>query len=87
MLLGADSHALRLLANKLEQIAERLNAIESTASSQVNSMPWVGSDADRFRSSWQSTSSVAMRDAGQLLSGAGTAIRSDAQKQDQASSI
>ena len=85
MLLGADSHALRLLAGKLEQIAGRLSSIESSVNGRVGSMNWQGPDADRFRSTWGTTSAPSMRDASGTLHGAAEAIRGDARRQDQVS--
>ena len=84
-MLGADSQALRLLAGKLEQIAGRLSTIESTVNGRVDSMPWTGGDATRFKSTWSGTSAPSMRDASRTLNDAAGAIRGDAQRQEQIS--
>lgn len=84
-MLGADSQALRLLAGKLEQIAGRLSAIEGTVSGRVDSMPWTGGDATRFKNGWAGNSAPSMRDASRTLNDAAGAIRGDAQRQEQIS--
>lgn len=85
VMFGADSHALRLLAGKLEEISGRLSAIEGNVNGRVESMNWSGGDADRFRNKWTGTSAPSMRDAAAVLGDAATAIRGDAQRQDQTS--
>ncbi len=85
MMLGADSHALRLLAGKLEQIAGRLSTIEGNVNGRVESMNWRGPDAENFRSTWSGVSAPSMRDASGTLHEAANAIRGDAQRQDQVS--
>ena len=82
---GADSPALRLLANKLEQIADRLTAINGQVDNRVGTMPWTGNDAAQFKNTWSGSSSPSMNDAARNLREAAAAIRSDAQRQDQAS--
>ena len=85
VIFGADSHALRLLAGKLDEISGRLASIEGSVNGRVDAMKWTGGDADRFRSKWSSTSAPSMRDASVVLSEAASAIRGDAQRQDQVS--
>lgn len=82
---GADSHGLRQLASKLDQLATRLVAVESAATNRVETMAWIGPDAEKFKARWRGGSSVAMRSASSDLAEAATAIRGDAQRQDQAS--
>ncbi len=82
---GADSAALRVLAGKLDQLAGRLTAIEGATTSKVGVTAWRGPDADRFRNAWSGGASQAMRDAASNLGDAAASIRSDAQRQDQAS--
>ena len=82
---GADVHALRLLANKLDEIAGRLSTIESRVDNRVASMSWTGPDATRFRETWHGSSAPAISDAASNLEQAAVAIRGDAQRQEQAS--
>ena len=85
MMFGADSPALRLLANKLDEIANRLTSISGQVGTRVETMPWTGNDATQFKNTWTNASAPSMNDAARNLRDAAAAIRGDADRQDQAS--
>lgn len=51
--LGADPEQLETLAGRFERRAAELSASRSSLTSMLSSVPWVGADADRFRSTWR----------------------------------
>lgn len=51
--LGADPDQLEALAGRFERRAAELASSRSSLTSMLTSVPWVGADADRFRSTWR----------------------------------
>lgn len=85
-LVGADVDQLRALARTFEQAADRLEGLTRELSGRLQSTPWVGPDADRYRSRFQGESSAAIRSAAGALRAAATALQRNATEQDHASS-
>lgn len=84
--LGADVEALDQLARRFDEEAAKIEQTVSIISSQVNSTWWQGTDADRFRSDWESAHTSALRQVAEQLKSAGQACSSQANQQRQTSS-
>ena len=82
---GMDIEAVRAFARQLAAKADEIEAIANGLTGQLDGVQWIGSDAENFRSEWQSshrsqlrTVAVALRDASQTANG-------NANQQEQAS--
>jgi len=84
-LVGADVEQLRRLANQLRRSADDLTGSERKLRSLVESSPWHGANAVRFRQDWTS-SSAAMTAAARSLTAAAADVERNAREQEQASS-
>ena len=84
--LGADVDALDQLARKCEEEAQKIEQTVSIISSQLHNTWWQGTDAERFRSDWESTHTSALRQVAEQMKLAGAACTAQANQQRQASS-
>ncbi len=83
---GMDISAVRNLAQQFGAKADQIDEISRTLTSQLESTAWVGPDATRFRSDWQSQHVAALRNVSQALRDAQQAAMRNADQQEQASS-
>ncbi|MBY5161283.1 WXG100 family type VII secretion target [Salsipaludibacter albus] len=51
--LGADPDQLETLAGRFERRASELAGSRSSLTAMLSRVPWVGADADRFRTTWR----------------------------------
>lgn len=82
---GANIEQLRTLGKKMQKGADVLNDQRTTLSSSLNSTQWIGPDAEKFRTEWDSTHAPALSNAAHALSVAGTNAARNANEQEQAS--
>jgi uncharacterized protein YukE len=83
--LGMDIDQVEQLANSMQQNAEAINTATATLTSQIDSTQWTGQDQSTFRSDWDSTYSVQLRNVVNALNDRYTHLRSEAEQQRQAS--
>ncbi|MBP2380108.1 hypothetical protein [Brachybacterium sacelli] len=82
---GADTEQLRGFGDLLETQNGRLSELASQLASQVNSVEWVGSDADDFRSEFSGRVSGLFDTADGLLRQRRGEVEEHAEQQDEAS--
>jgi hypothetical protein len=82
---GADVGELRQLAGTFENAAAQLSRTRTSIGGNVQSSPWTGPVAFRFRSSWDSQSSTQLAAAADRLSNAAASLRRNAAEQEGAS--
>ncbi|QWT24547.1 hypothetical protein KPL76_03920 [Subtercola sp. PAMC28395] len=82
---GADVAQLRELAQRFDQLGDKLDAARLTVGHQIQISAWVGPVAVRFRHSWDSEYSRNVSAAARLLRNSATNLRTNADEQDQAS--
>lgn len=83
--LGMDIEQVYALANSMQQNAEAISTATSQLTSQIDSTQWTGQDQATFRSDWDSTYSVQLRNVVQALNDRYTHLRAEADQQTQAS--
>lgn len=84
--LGADVEALDVLARRFDEEAAKIEQTISIINSQLHSTWWQGTDAERFRSDWESSHTSALRQVSEQMKAAGSACSSQANQQRQTSS-
>jgi hypothetical protein len=84
---GADVAELRQLATTFDNAATQLTKTRNSVGGNVQSSPWTGPDAMRFRSTWDSQSATQLASAAERLSLAATSLRKNADQQESASSV
>ncbi len=84
---GADVVELRQLATTFENAATQLTKTRNSVGGNVQSSPWTGPDASRFRANWDSQSATQLAAAADRLSSAATSLRKNADQQENASSV
>jgi hypothetical protein len=84
---GADVGELRQLAGTFENAAAQLSRTRTSIGGNVQSSPWTGPVAFRFRSSWDSQSSTQLAAAADRLSNAAASLRRNAAEQEGASAV
>ncbi|MFT4299450.1 MAG: hypothetical protein QM597_07445 [Aeromicrobium sp.] len=84
-MIGADVDDLRRLAAQFDQAADRLRAQAGQVSNGVRVSAWVGPVAVRFRADWDSTHSVALKNAAAELAESALSLRQNAKEQEAAS--
>ena len=82
---GADVGELRQLARTFESAAAQLTRTRTGVGGNVQSSPWTGPVAFRFRSTWDSQSSTQLAAAADRLTNAAASLRSNAAEQEGAS--
>ncbi|MET1089368.1 MAG: hypothetical protein ABWY04_19975 [Arthrobacter sp.] len=82
---GADVDQLRQLGNKLKSGASEIEAQRSTLTKALDSVNWLGPDADKFKGEWQSTHATLLTKVAEALREAGTKATQNAEQQTQAS--
>ena len=83
--LGADVEELDRLARKFDEEAQQISQATQQISSQVQSTWWKGSDADRFKSEWNSNYASQLRKIAEALKQVGSTVRKQAAQQRQTS--
>lgn len=83
---GQDIAEVNKLATQLNSKAEEIQQIVTQLSSAVNSVQWMGPDADRFRSDWSSQHTAKLKAVVSALQAASQSAKKNAQEQQQASS-
>ena len=83
--LGADVEQLDVLGRRFDEEAQKIEGTVSTITSQLASTWWQGSDAERFRSQWESVDTSALRQVVQRLQQAANDCRMQAEQQRQTS--
>ena len=84
--LGADVEALDQLARRFEEEAQKIEQTVSIISGQLNNTWWQGTDAERFRSDWETTHTSTLRQVAEQMKAAGAASTAQANQQRQTSS-
>jgi len=82
---GADVAQLRDAASDFDRKAQELEAIRTLLSSSVSRAPWRGGDAEQVRGEWNGAHSRSLTAAAQRLHDAATALRRNADAQEQTS--
>ena len=83
--LGADVEELDRLARKFDEEAQQISQATQQISSQVQSTWWKGTDADRFKSEWNSNYASQLRKIAEALKQVGSTVRKQAAQQRQTS--
>lgn len=84
-LFGADIEQVQQLSTQLNAKASDIQSIISQLSSAINSVNWMGPDADRFRSDWQGQHVAQLKQVVSALQTASQNARRNAQEQQSAS--
>ncbi|MGE0214229.1 hypothetical protein [Mycolicibacterium sp.] len=84
-LYGADIEQVQQLSNQLNAKANDIQNIVTQLSSAINSVNWLGPDADRFRSDWQGQHVAQLKQVISALQTASQNARRNAQEQQTAS--
>lgn len=84
-MLGMDVAGVRQLAQLMNQKAEEINGAMNEITGQLNSVQWVGNDANNFRSEWDGSHRAALQQVINSLRDASTKASKNADEQEQAS--
>lgn len=84
-LFGQDIEQVQQLSVQLNAKADEIQNVISQLSSAVSSVQWMGPDAERFKSEWQSTHVSQLRTVVEALRSASQNARRNAQEQQTAS--
>lgn len=82
---GMDVQEVRNLATQLNSKADEIDSIANSLSNQLNSVQWIGTDADNFRHDWQSSYASQLRNICSALRDASSRATSNANQQEQTS--
>ena len=82
---GADIEQLRALSKSMGQSRQRLQNVESTVNSLVQSAEWKGADGENFRSAWTSSLRPMLSKATESLEHQSKSLLTQAAEQEQAS--
>ena len=85
-LIGADVEQLNQLATQLNSKASDIQNVISQLSSAINSVQWVGPDANKFKSDWSGHHVGQLKAVVSALQSASQSAKKNAQEQQQASS-
>jgi hypothetical protein len=83
---GMDIEAGRQSATVISQGASQLEQLTQQLTSSLEGFQWVGPDAERTRSTWQSEHRTQLTNITQALNEFSTLINNQAQEQEQVSS-
>lgn len=82
---GANPDELDQLAGRLTSAADRITAIQKSLNPRINSAPWQGGNAERFRQQWAGEHRRAIADAVAFLEDGAGVLHRNAQEQRDAS--
>jgi len=82
---GMNTEQGRTLAKACQNDAETINSITSKLTSQIQGTEWHGTDADSFRSAWETEYSKDLKTVATALEGIYSHLMAEAAQQDQAS--
>jgi uncharacterized protein YukE len=82
---GMDIPAVRNLATQLNSKADEIESIANMLSSQLDSIQWIGHDADGFRGDWQGTHRTQLHTVATALREASSRASNNANQQETAS--
>ncbi len=83
---GADAEALRTMGAVCARRAELLDELEGRLSAVIDTVEWVGEDAERFRADWAGSVRPALQDRGLELRQQARRLAQHAEEQEAASS-
>ena len=83
--LGMDIDQVERLATSMQHNADAISTATAALTSQIDSTQWTGQDQATFRSDWDSTYSVQLRNVVNALQDRCTHLRAEAEQQRQAS--
>ena len=84
---GADVEHLRALARRFDSAAAQLDQTRAGLGGQIQTIPWQGSDAQRFRAAWQSDYASRISRAVIALREGASVLRKDADEQENTSAV
>lgn len=82
---GMDVEAGRTSASTLDKGAEQLDGLTTQLTASLTGFDWLGPDADRTRSDWESNNAKQLKMASDALRQFAELIRRQAQEQEQVS--
>lgn len=82
---GMDVEGGRQAASQITQGMQELEALAGRLTQSIKSFEWVGPDADRSRSTWDTDYMSMLRQVGGALQEFSTLIQNQAQEQEQVS--
>ncbi len=82
---GMDVEGGRQAASQITQGMQELEALSGRLTQSIKSFDWVGPDADRTRSTWDTDYMAMLRQVGGALQEFSTLIQTQAQDQEQVS--
>lgn len=83
---GGDTETMRQQASACTAGAQRLAELIESATSSVDGVSWVGTDAESFRESWHSGPATTAREAAETLRRLAQELQDHAEEQDETSS-
>lgn len=84
---GADPDDLDRLAVAVDRAGDHVRSIQRSLNGRINSSPWHGRNADRFRDAWSGEHRRAIDDAVRFLEDGSTALRRHAEEQRRVSAV
>ena len=84
-LVGMDSEAVRAFANQLTTDAEQIDTLVNSLTNQLSGVQWIGADASRFTSEWETTYRPQLQSVSTALRDAASVANANATQQEQAS--
>lgn len=85
-MVGMDVAGVRQLSKLMLSKADEIESAAKQVQKQVNSVKWVGADANRYRDDWNTTQMNNVRQVTEALRRAGKQAAKDADEQEKASS-
>lgn len=84
-MVGMDIAGVRQLSKLMLTKADEIDNAAKQITKQLNSVKWVGNDAQRFRNDWNGRHTAALRNVTNELRQAGKQAAKDADEQEKAS--
>ena len=84
-MVGMEIAGVRQLSKLMLTKADEIDAAAKQITKQLNSVKWVGNDAQRFRNDWNGRHTAALRNVCDELRTAGKQAAKDADEQEKAS--
>ena len=82
---GMDLEQVRAFANQLNSDAEQIENIVNSLTSQLGNVQWIGNDASKFTSEWDSSYRPQLQSVSTALRDAANVANNNATQQEQAS--